>query len=1129
MVAMRSLSLAVLVSSCLVVSGCGDEPAPPAGSTAAQQPDRADLQRARAAAFFNHGQDEKLTEAWAAMESLVARPDALVDDLVRGAIIDLHDFKSDGARGRALVAQALQQSPEHLSARWISGNFALRAYELEQAVDDFGFVVATDPDDCAARLQLAEAMDALGDMEGAMDQYRAVRERGLGPNGPFYAEATYKLQAALYRRAKTDEERALSAAMRDEHTQLRAAGIESARDSQLWIGRHGDLLPPPRVAAASGTPGSAPMPSFDAWRPLAGDAQSSVLVDDVDGDGQADVLLSGPEGVQLLSGGSGPALLLASGAVQRLIAGDLDDGDPQSPQRDPDLELLLVSDGRARLLERDATGWAERTLLESGVHDGLFADLDHDGGLDIVLATDQGLRWFSNHGPDENGVRTLRDATPAAFAVGPVLSVFSEDFDGNQAVDLLAVGPAGLTLLSGLWGGTFGNVTQGWGLSELGPSPASAGLLIGDLDNDGVPDLLLAGATGLTGLRGTGKGFAASQPVALDAALSLVNLLSDLNADGTLDLLGLDGQGAPVAFAGPLLGRTRALPARPLSTNVAGVAALALADLDGDGNRDLLLAGPAGATVHAGGAPSGNTLRIVLEGRKDNARGVGAIVELLAGGRYSRAYARGATLHLGLGDAREAEVVSVLWPNGVSQRELGVTSDQLRLEQQEGLTGSCPFLYTWNGETFTFVTDVLGTTPLGLPMAPGVMVPFDHDEYVAISGSQLVARDGKLDLVLTEELREVTYLDQVRLHAIDHPADVEVQPNEAFTMPPFLPHLIHTLADLRTPAAVITQDGQDVTELVASRDGRHARAFTHRPPRFRGLTEPWSLELRLAETTEQRAALANASRVRLVLTAWLLWPDASVNLSAARHPQVSFEPPMLSVPQGDGWMPAGAPIGFVAGKTKTMVLDITELVSAEDPRLLLSSTLALSWDRIALSLDGDDVELRETVLPPSAASLAFRGFSARLPDPSGELGERFDWDQLESPRWDQHEGRYTRYGPVLPLLTNVDDRYVIFGAGDAVTLQFDAAALPELQPGMSRTWLLYLDGWAKDRDPNTVACQSTLPLPFHAMSSYPPAEGEVFPASEDERLWDAQWNTRAGARLVPRLAARASRSEPGGQ
>ena len=91
-----------------------------------------------------------------------------------------------------------------------------------------------------------------------------------------------------------------------------------------------------------------------------------------------------------------------------------------------------------------------------------------------------------------------------------------------------------------------------------------------------------------------------------------------------------------------------------------------------------------------------------------------------------------------------------------------------------------------------------------------MMVPPDHDEYVLVKGEQLVPKDGVYEMHLTEELREVTYLDRIRLDVVDHPADVEVFPNERFSFPPFPEAHTHTLKDPLAPkSAVLPAQAQD--------------------------------------------------------------------------------------------------------------------------------------------------------------------------------------------------------------------------------------------------------------------------------------------------------------------------------
>jgi hypothetical protein len=409
-------------------------------------------------------------------------------------------------------------------------------------------------------------------------------------------------------------------------------------------------------------------------------------------------------------------------------------------------------------------------------------------------------------------------------------------------------------------------------------------------------------------------------------------------------------------------------------------------------------------------------------------------------------------------------------------------------------------------------------------MGPGVLVPPDHDEYVLVKGEQLVPKDGFYELHLTEELREVTYLDRIRLDVVDHPADVEVFPNERFTFPPFPEAHTHTVKDPLVPLAAVDQDGRDWTAALARDDRTFAIPFEALAGPYRGLATTHVLEL--AFDPER---LASAEKLRLFLNGWFYWTDASVNMAAAHHPDVEFVPPLLSVPDGNGGWAERGPIGFPAGKLKTMAFDVTDLLDRDDPRIRLTSTLRLYWDSIRLAVDADDAPLVTTALEPASAELWERGFSRSFPLLGAHDCEWFEWDALDEPRWNQHPGMYTRLGDTLPLLTAIDDRFVIFGAGDALTVRFDAQGLPALPAGWRRDYLLFLDGWAKDRDPNTHEALFVEPLPFHGMSGYPyglDGSGERFPDGELHRAYRREWNTRPARRWLEPLLPPASARGP---
>jgi hypothetical protein len=101
-------------------------------------------------------------------------------------------------------------------------------------------------------------------------------------------------------------------------------------------------------------------------------------------------------------------------------------------------------------------------------------------------------------------------------------------------------------------------------------------------------------------------------------------------------------------------------------------------------------------------------------------------------------------------------------------------------------------------------------------------------------------------------------------------------------------------------------------------------------------------------------------------------------------------------------------------------------------------------------------------------------------------------------------GWCTRYGDILELLTEIDDRFVIFNGGDAASIEF-AAALEPLPDGWTRSFFLISDGWDKDSDYNVLHGDTVEPLPFHGMNDQLYGVQPRPPAPDD---WIERYNTR---------------------
>ena len=102
------------------------------------------------------------------------------------------------------------------------------------------------------------------------------------------------------------------------------------------------------------------------------------------------------------------------------------------------------------------------------------------------------------------------------------------------------------------------------------------------------------------------------------------------------------------------------------------------ADYDTDGRVDAYLVnlGAPGALLHNVTTPVGHWLKINLVGTKSNRDGIGAVVEVEAGGVKQRAERTAGSgylsqddwrLHFGLGAATKADKITVVWPSGIHQ------------------------------------------------------------------------------------------------------------------------------------------------------------------------------------------------------------------------------------------------------------------------------------------------------------------------------------------------------------------------------------------------------------------------------------------------------------------------------
>jgi hypothetical protein len=1087
----------------------------PAGCGGSQADVLADtLARERAASLFGEHKDL----ARQAIAPLVARRNASVQDLVTAAAIEFADGKQKECA--AFLDRATRVDPKSAAVPYLRGQLARFNGDYQAALPLFRIAREIAPNDLPSKLCLAEAQAETGDEKSAEALYRSVVDVGLENGQTWYLIAVYRLQRLLSISHRESEAEPLLRLWGE----YEKAGVRIADTTTvLMLGELAKVRPP--RPTGSGVPKPTGGPEFAPPRIVLPEfaGASELLALDVDGDVKPDLEAVTAKGVLV-------AFSRESGFdVKTAVEGPVELARWFDVDNDADLDLIVWQSGKPALylLDKDKESWTRSPLvlpeLPSPPRDVVPVDFDHDGDLDLVLVGDFGARVWRNDAATTPGEgHGFVDASEKAnFPAGRAFDwAIAEDFDGDNDVDFLFGGRSGLYLADSLRESRFADKTRVFPAgTSIGKRP-----IVADFDGDARPDLWTP--SGLWHQENDGSFRLVPRAQALSGEAWNAQAV-DLDLDGSLDLVWTEGASIRALLSAGTPEET-AVSIDPAGSAPTGP--IAAADLDWSRTVDLALATAGGVAIRDGKASENRGVRLSYRGARSNRRAVGSIVEYRAGPVYRRTYWRGEPVLAGVGKATKVDVLRITWTNGIVQSDVDVdlrpqggvddpNAAFKAITEASALGGSCPFLYARSPAGTVLVSDVLGGTPLGLPAKPGVLVPFRHEEYVLVKGSELAPVDGFLDMHVTEELREVTYLDAARLEAVDHPAGTSVFPNERFCFPPFPEAHLHTVESPLAPVRATGSDGKDWTAALADADGAVAEPFTLEAEQYAGHAKPWFLDLAF-----DPAKIAGAAKLRLVMDGWLYWSDSTANVASAGA-GLEFVPPTLEVPDGaGGWKSTGPPVGFPSGKTKTMVIDVTSILPREDPRIRIRSTLRLYWDSIRLAVDGDDAPKEEREVPLLSANLWRRGFSA--PAPESGLGrrddarpERFAWDRLiDLPRWNQSPGTYTRYGECRELLGEVDDRYAMIGAGDALTLRFDGRELPPPKEGFVRDWIVHLDGWCKDADLNTVAAESVGPLPFHAMSAYPYPDSERFPDDEAHAAWRKGWLTRPAYRWIPPLS-----------
>lgn len=998
------------------------------------------------------------------------------------------------AETAAMCRQTLELDPNSAAAYYLLGCALLRSNQPEKAAEAFQQSWKIDPAVPALDFQMGMAQKELGQIPDAIRDFENVVRAE-----PDHPSAHYQL-SQLYRRAGRTED-----------------ATHAMQEHQRIIGR----TPPPSatVAALERSKYTQPLAPFVLAQPdpqgttvrfvddttatlgtLAAGSRGPVAVIDYDRDGRWSLFARDQAGGFVLldnHGGKFTALgrpLRAAAADYRVaLTGDLDN--------DGFDDVVVLGEQDSRVFKFYAHGRVRDATRAAGLEGvnasaGLLADLDFSGNLDLVTVPPDGsgLGLYRNLGNFYFEANWADTGLPKAVA--GATQVLTEDWSNEGLPGVfIAAAEAAPSFYAKKRAGAFTAtaVTKGW--------PAGAVMDTGDLDNDLRAEAVVA--TGAT-LEIVDREHARQVSLPLNGFPVTRLLLADYDNDGWLDLFAAGAQGLKVWRNAGHAGFNDVTAALGLD-HVGAIDGLVAADFDGDGDTDLVTSSATGLRLWRNdGGNSHPQLKLRLAGNRSNSTSLGVRVELIAGDWRTSRTVRRLPLEIGVGQHPQLDALKVHWFDlSTTQVDVAVRREVHTVTEPTLPSGSCPYLYAWDGKQFRFVTDILGAAPLGLPMNEKLFVPADPEELLVLGDeTRFPARDGHYEIRITDELREVLYLDEAHLVAVDHPPGTVVYPtSKMHARPPFPTHELWTLRPLATPRQAQRSDGLDATAALARIDQQMVSPVQLRRPQLRGLAEPFGVTLDFGPLPVDRPLV-------LALTGWLHFGGGMANISAAIDPTLPFPFPQLEAELADGtWQKVDVEVGTPAGKTKTILVDLEGRLPAGTQRLRLTAAFELYWDSALLCEKVGAAETREHHLSPARTDLHWRGYGRYADLPSSLPLTPIHDDVSPTPPWDRTPGGwFTRYGSVDELVAQRDDRLALLAGGDEVALSFDAARLPPPASGLVRDFFLHVVGWDKDADFHIEQGWQLGPLPFHGMDDQ--AYGREPRPERLDDAWIKEYNTR---------------------
>lgn len=375
-----------------------------------------------------------------------------------------------------------------------------------------------------------------------------------------------------------------------------------------------------------------------------------------------------------------------------------------------------VADGRwstgAAFGDYDGDGFVD--LMVTNYVDFKLTDLPGFGksptcryrGIDVQCGP-RGLKGAGDSLFHNNGDGTFTDVSKAAGVDDPGgyygLGVTWADFNNTGRPDIYVANDSTPNFLYRNDGkGKFTEVglESGTAVSADGSEQGSMGVAIDDFNHTGRPSIYITNFADEYNTLYENQGDYDFRDISYRSGVALASLpwtkwgdaFVDLDNDGWTDLISVGGQVYPQVDSLPSGARYRqpknlfmnerngtfcdaSAQAGPTLIEPRVSRGLAVADLDNDGNMDIVIGDLDGAPMilHNPGIPGRHWVTFELTGTKSNRLAIGARVKVVAGGMTQTGEVRSGggylsqhdmRLHFGLGQATHVDSVEIKWPSG---------------------------------------------------------------------------------------------------------------------------------------------------------------------------------------------------------------------------------------------------------------------------------------------------------------------------------------------------------------------------------------------------------------------------------------------------------------------------------